>query len=156
MGEGLLGQSSQFISTLLSGNEAAISKLLAPQISTIAKQANEKTQTTAQFGNRSGGTNASNATTMDTARGSVNDMISSLTSGAIGAGASLGSDLLGKSMSGYNDVFSQQEEMQKQRAAKWNDIIDSIGKTAGAVSGFAGIPKAASSDLSAFGAEFGG
>ena len=41
-------------------------------------------------------------------------MISSLTSGAIGAGASTGAGLLNSSMSGYNDVFSQNNTEQQQ------------------------------------------
>lgn len=135
VGEGLLGNSSAFIDALLSGNQGKMAELLAPQISAISKQANEKTQTNAQFGSRSGGTNASNQNTMDEARSSVNDMIAKLTSGAIGTGASLGSDLLGKSMSGYSDVFNQNAYEQQQRAAKWNDIIKDASAIAGGVAG---------------------
>jgi hypothetical protein len=136
VGEGLLSNSSALINGLLSGNQSDIAKLLAPQIGAISKQANEKTQTNATFGARSGGTNASNQNTMDTARSSVNDMISSLTSGAIGQGASLGSNLLGQSMSGYNDVFNQNNTEQQQRLAQFNDLISGIGSTAaGAASG---------------------
>lgn len=156
VGEGLLGNSSAFIDALLSGNQGKIAELLAPQISAISKQANEKTQTNAQFGSRSGGTNASNQNTLDQARSSVNDMISSLTGGAIGQGASLGSDLLGKSMSGYNDVFNQNAQEQAQRAAKWNDIFSSIGKTAGAVGGMLPPTSSFGIDLSSLGSEFGG
>lgn len=155
-GEGLLSNDSQLINSLLSGNEALTSKLLAPQISQISKNANEKTQTAAQFGTRSGGTNASNQNTMDEARGSVNDLISKLTSGAIGTAGSLGSNLLGMGMSGENDVFSQNKQEQQQRAAMWNDLIDSIGKTAGAVSGMLPPTSAFGKDLSSFGSEFGG
>lgn len=138
VGEGLLSNSSALINGLLSGNEADIGKLLAPQIGAISKQANEKTQTNATFGSRSGGINASNQNTMDTARASVNDMISSLTSGAIGEGASLGKGLLDSSMAGYNDVFKQNEEEQKQRASRVNDIF---GSSAGIAAGvFGAIP----------------
>lgn len=155
-GEGLLSNSSAFINGLLGGNQADIAKLLAPQIGEISKRANEKTQTNAEFGSRSGGTNASNQNTMDTARSSVNDLISSLTGSAIGAGASLGSDLLGKSMSGYNNVFDQNAYEQQQREAKWNDIIKSIGATAGAVAGGLSPTSTMGKWLSSFGSEFGG
>jgi len=134
-GEGLISNSSALINGLLSGNQADIAKLLAPQISEISKRANEKTQTNAEFGSRSGGTNASNQNTMDTARSGVNDLISSLTSGAIGEGASLGSNLLGKSMSGYNDVFNQNLTEQQQRLAKLNDIFKSGAAVAGGIFG---------------------
>ena len=149
VGEGLLSNSSAFVNALLSGNQAQIGQLLAPQISGIAKQANEKTLANAQFGNRSGGTNASNQTTMDTARSSVNDMVSSLTSGALNAGLTTGSNLLNSSMSGYNDVFSQNLTEQQQRLAKFNDIISSIAQTVGAVAGMPGVSPGAAQGLNA-------
>ena len=130
MGEGLLSNSSALINGLLSGNQSDIAKLLAPQIGAISKQANEKTQKNSEFAERSGGTNASNQNTMDTARSSVNDMISSLTSNAMSSGASLGSNLLSQSMSGYNDVFNQNLTEQQQRLAQTNDIFSSAGTVA--------------------------
>ena len=136
VGEGLLSQSSSLMSALLSGDPGKISQMLAPQISAVSKQANQKTQTNAEFGSRSGGTNASNQNTMDTARSTVNDLVSNLTTGALNSSASLGSNLLSQSMSGYNDVFSQNLTEQQQRLAKFNDIINSIGQTiAGAATG---------------------
>lgn len=117
----------------MSGNQADISKLLAPQISAISKQANEKTQTNAEFGSRSGGTNASNQSTMDTARAGVNDLTSNLTSGAIGEGLSAGSGLLSTGMGGFEGVFNQNNTEQNQRANKWNDIFKSIEAVAGGV-----------------------
>lgn len=138
-GEGLVGNSSAFINALLSGNQADISKLLAPQIGAISKQANEKTQTNAEFGSRSGGTNASNQNTMDTARANVNDMVSGLTSGAISEGMSAGSGLLGQGMAGNQAVFNQQQQMQDQRASQWNDIFNSAAGIAGGLAtGFGG------------------
>ena len=156
VGEGLLSNSSAIMNALLSGNQAQISQLLAPQISAVAKQANQKTQTNAEFGSRSGGTNASNQNTMDTARSSVNDMISSLTSGSISGAASTGTNLLNSSITANNNVFSQNETEQNQRASKWNDIITGFGKTAGAVGGMFKPTSQFGIDLSSFGAEFGG
>lgn len=138
MGEGLLSNSSALINGLLSGNQSDIAKLLAPQIGAISKQANEKTQKNSEFAERSGGTNASNQNTMDTARSSVNDMISSLTGSAMGAGASLGSNLLGQSMSGYNNVFKQNLTEQQQRLAQMNDIFKSSGTVASVIPGIGG------------------
>lgn len=138
VGKGLLSDSSALISALLSGDPGKIAKFLAPQISEISKRANEKTQTNAQFAGRSGGVNASNQNTMDQARAGVNDLISGLTSSAIGEGASLGSNLLGQSMGGLNDVFGMENTMQNQRAAKWDDIMKSVMSVAGGVAGGAG------------------
>lgn len=155
-GEGLVGNSSAFVNALLSGNQADISKLLAPQISQISKQANEKTQTNAEFGARSGGTNASNQSTIDTARAGVNDLTSKLTSGAIDEGLSSGSNLLNSSMNGLSTVFNQNNTEQAQRAAQWNDIFKSIGSVAGAVAGFPGVGAGASQGLNSFAGAFGG
>ena len=138
MGEGLLSNSSALINGLLSGNQSDIAQLLAPQIGAISKQANEKIQKNSEFAERSGGINASNQNTMDTARSSVNDMISSLTGGAMSSGASLGSNLLGQSMSGYNDVFSQNNTEQQQRLAQMNDIFSSAGTVASKIPGIGG------------------
>lgn len=156
VGEGLLSNSSAFVNALLSGDQGKIAELLAPQIGAISKQANEKTQTNAQFGSRSGGVNASNQNTMDTARAGVNDMVSKLTSGAVDEGLSAGSNLLSSSMSGYSDVFSQNLQEQNQRAQKWNDLFNSFGKTAGAVGGAMAPTSQFGMDLSSFGSEFGG
>lgn len=120
-GEGLISQSSGIMSALMSGNQAQIAKMLAPQINAISKQANEKTQTNSQFGTRSGGTNASNQNTMDAARAGVNDMTSKLTSDAVSGAASTGTNLLNSSMAGNNDVFNQNVTEQQQRASKAND-----------------------------------
>jgi hypothetical protein len=120
-GEGLISQSSGIMSALMSGNQAQIAKMLAPQINAISKQANEKTQTNSQFGTRSGGTNASNQNTMDAARAGVNDMTSKLTSDAVRGAASTGTNLLNSSMAGNNDVFNQNVTEQQQRASNVND-----------------------------------
>jgi hypothetical protein len=137
-GEGLVSNDAAFLNALLSGNQAQIGQLLAPQIAAIQKQANEKTQTNSQFATRSGGGNASNQNTMDQARSSVNDMISSLTGSALGAAGNLGSNLLGQSIGAYGTVFNQNQAEQNQRAAKWNDLGSGIASVATA--GFGAMP----------------
>lgn len=129
-GEGLISQSSGIMSALMSGNQAQIAKILAPQINAISKQANEKTQTNAQFGSRSGGTNASNQNTMDQARAGVNDMTSKLTSDAVSGAAATGTNLLNSSMAGNTNVFNQNAAEQNQRASKVNDEWGSYASVA--------------------------
>lgn len=116
VGEGDISASSGFMRDILSGDPAKIAKLLAPQISEVAKNANEKTRTNAEFGNRSGGTNASNQTTMDTARATVNDMISRLTGGAADKLADIGTTTLGLGLNANQQaagIAQQQLENQK-------------------------------------------
>lgn len=155
-GENLLGNSSDFINALLSGDTTKISQLLAPQIKAIQGQGNQAKKTLGEFGTRSGGVVSQAGAIDDKSRASVNDMVSSLTSGAVSTGASVGSNLLGMGMSGFNNVFNQQETMQKQRASKWDDLFSSIGKTAGAIGGMFPAASTFGKDLSSFGAEFGG
>lgn len=57
-GAGGLSKAANYFQTLMSGNRAQMSQLLAPQISSIKGQSAQKMATASQFGNRSGGTNA--------------------------------------------------------------------------------------------------
>lgn len=98
---------------LLSGNQAEEAKLLAPEIQNISNQANQKTQTNAEFGTRSGGVDASNQTTIDTARANVDNMISQLTGNAAGAVTQAGTSLLGTGLSA-SEAQAQEAEMQLQ------------------------------------------
>src|ERR1700733_4311426 len=74
-----LSDASSFWKTILGGNQQAISQLLAPQISTIQGQGQQQIQNQSQFGNRSGGTNASNQQNIDQQRQQVEQMIAGLT-----------------------------------------------------------------------------
>jgi hypothetical protein len=57
-GEKATNESTNFWSSILSGDMDKIMKVLGPQISAIKGQGQQMKQTAAQFGNRSGGTNA--------------------------------------------------------------------------------------------------
>jgi hypothetical protein len=143
-GEGLVDSSSTLMNALLSGNSADISKLLAPQISTLQKQGQQQIQTSSQFGNRSGGTNAANQNVIDSTRANVSDMTAQLTGGALNSSASLGSSLLSQGMSGYGTSFGEAKTMQDQKASAWGDIFKSISSVAGGVvSGLPGSPGSA-------------
>lgn len=131
LGEGDLGTASSFYNDILSGNQAKIAQLLAPQIGGIAKQAQQKTATNAQFGDRSGGTNASNQSTMDTARSSVNDLISNLTSGAASGLAGIGQSALSTGLS----ANAQQASESQQQLKNFQDSILGQGTADFAASG---------------------
>lgn len=119
VGEGAINTGTGFLEDILSGNQAETAKVLAPQISDIAKQANEKTQTNAEFGNRSGGTNASNQNTTDTARAGVNDLISKLTSTAATTLPSIGQGLLSTGL----QANSQQADESQQQMKNFQDSV---------------------------------
>lgn len=90
-----LNNASDFWNTILSGDQQAIGKLLAPQISDIQKRGNEQIQTESQFGNRSGGENAAAQANIDSQRQQVEQMIAKLTGQAAGQVGNLGATQLG-------------------------------------------------------------
>lgn len=141
VGEGDIGAASGFYNTLLGGNQAQEAQLLAPEISNIAGQANQKTQTNAEFGNRSGGTNASNQNTMDTARANVNNMVSQLTGSAASGLAGIGENALNTGLNA-NQVQSNesQEQLQNQQNSLLGGIISKgVSGGLGLVPGLGGI-----------------
>lgn len=77
-----LGTASNFFKTLLSGNQAEIGTVLAPEIGTINNQADQNRKTIATFGNRSGGNNAEINHSTDTASAAIQNMISTLLAGS--------------------------------------------------------------------------
>src|SRR6266568_3824778 len=126
VGKGDIGAASDFYKTLLGGNSAAEAKLLAPQIKTIQDQEQQKINTEQQFGDRSGGTNASNQMTMDNARGSVDDMIAKLTGGAAGGLANLGTSTLGIGLNA-NEIAAKeaQQRLENQKDSIFGQGISS-------------------------------
>lgn len=140
-GEGLLSKSSSFISALLSGDQSKISEVLAPFTNALQKQAGQRKATTAQFGNRGGGTNASMQAVDDSTRAQSNDAVSSLTSGALSTATSLGSGLLNTGMNGFGMTFDMDKTMHDQSAAQLNDLAQTIASmVASGAAGFAATP----------------
>jgi len=108
---------SNFLNDIISGNPAAISRLLAPQIDQMAKQANQKIQTEGEFANRSGGVNAANQNTIDTTRGNVDNAIAGLTGNAVGQLGQMGQNLLHTGLTADQlqaQLAQQQLENQQQ------------------------------------------
>jgi hypothetical protein len=131
-GESAISSSNNFWQAILSGDPTQVSKVLGPEFSAINKQAQQKKKTNAEFGNRSGGTNAENQSIDDTARSTVDSSISSLTGSAASALGASGSSLLAAGMSGHEAAFSAANTIQQQRSAQLNDIFKSITSIASA------------------------
>lgn len=129
VGEGDIGAASAFDETLLDGNPAQVAKLLAPQIKNISDQANQSIATKSEFGNRTGGTNASNQQTTDTARANVDNMVSELTGQAATNLGNLGTSTLGLGLTA-NQL--QEEEAQQKLQNQQNSLFG--GLITGAVS----------------------
>lgn len=134
LGESNLSQASNFMSSILSGNQSKIGKVLGPEISNIKGQGEQSKLQTAQFGNRGGGSNASMQMADDKSRASINSMISSLLGSSASGLASSGSSLLGQGMQAYG----QQAGLSQERVQNWANSILGRGITgaAGAAESF--------------------
>lgn len=129
LGEGDLQNASGFYNDILSGNSAKQAAVLAPEISNIQKQGQEQINNAAQFGNRSGGTNAAAQNNIDTQRGQVSNMVSGLMGNAASGLSSIGSNALNTGLS----ANAQQADQSQQQMQNWQNSI--LG---GALSGAAG------------------
>ena len=110
---------SGFWNSILSGDSSKISQALSPEIS-AAKTSNAQTQkTNSIFGNRSGGTTASNAASGDKLHSDITNLIGSLTNSSASSLASLGSNQVSQGQSS----LSQEEQANQQRIANWSQSI---------------------------------
>lgn len=125
VGEGATNTANNFYQDILSGDPAKIGQVLGPQIKAIQGQGQQAKQVGAQFGNRGGGTNATNQNIDDKTRGSVNDLVSSLTGQAASGEQSIGSTNLSQALNA-NQVNANESETQMQ-----NFINSILGKTIG-------------------------
>ena len=110
---------SSFWQNILQGGGT---KALAPEISAVMNQGQQKKQALSQFGNRGGGTNAAAQTIGDQGTSQINNMISSLMGTAANNLGSLGSNLLNTSLS----ATQQQTEASQMRLQNWMNGI--LGK----------------------------
>ena len=123
-GESNLNNASSFCNTILSGDQQAIGKLLAPEISTIQGQGQQQIQSQSQFGNRSGGTNASNQQNIDTQRSQVEQMIAGLTGQAATQVGNLGSTELGFGLNANQQrAGDAQQILQNQQGSLFGQLI---------------------------------
>ena len=119
---------SNFYSDILSGDPTKIGELLGPQISDIQKQGQQQIQTQGEFGNRSGGTNASAQTNMDTQRANVEKLISQLTGQAASGVTGIGESALGTATTA-NALQANEGEMQLKNIMNslFGNILGELG-----------------------------
>ena len=115
-GQADISSASNLWNQILAGDT---SKILAPQTSAIQKQGQQKLQALSQFGTRSGGTAAEAATTGDTTKANINDLIASLTGSAASSLGSMGQNLLNTGLGAYG----QQAGVSQQQMKNWQDSI---------------------------------
>ena len=136
-GEGDTRSASDFLHSIVGGDPAAISRLLAPQIGQMAGQANQKIQTQGEFANRSGGTNASNESTLDATRGNIDNSIAGLTGGAVGQLGQMGQGLLNTGLTAdqVQAKLAQQQLENQQQSLLGGIISKGIGSGVGLLTG---------------------
>jgi len=127
LGEKNLSQASNFWSSILSGDQSKTSKVLAPQINNIQQGSQQQKQGLAQFGSRSGGTNASAQQIGDKSRASINNMVSGLMSSSASSLGSSGSGLLSQGASAYG----QQADASQTQMQNWSNSLLGLGVTKG-------------------------
>lgn len=134
-GESDITSSDSFLQAVLSGNNAQIMQLLAPQVNAAKTSGQQQQMSNSQFGNRSGGVVSSNNAINDSTRGDISGLIGNTTATAAGTLGSQGAGLLGEGMSGNSTGFGEADTMQKQRSDQWNDLFNSIASVGSSVAG---------------------
>ena len=124
-GEGDISASDKFFKDILSGDSTKTAQALAPQIGAAKTSAQQQTATDAQFGNRGGGTNASSAAANDRVHSDITGLVGETTGKAASTLGSEGSGLLSTGIGAATTGFDEASKMQKQKEAKFNDIINS-------------------------------
>lgn len=128
-GEGDISSASDFWKGVLSGDQTQLSRLLGPLFSNINQRAGQELKTTSEFGTRSGGTAAQQQQIGESERKQASDAEGSLLAGAASNLGNLGTGLLSTGLSAHELAFNEAKTIQDQRAAKWNDIMQSITKS---------------------------
>ncbi len=130
-GQGLQALSSDWLKGLLGGNTAMTTKLLAPQIATAQKQGQQAKKTMSQFGTRSGGVTSQGQTIDDKTRAGINDMVSSLTSGALQQAGAQGTSMVDAGLK----ALGMQVDFSQQQMENWSNSI--FGQGLGTAAGYA-------------------
>lgn len=142
-GAGGLTSAADYFKALMSGDQAKMSQVLAPQISVIKGQNQQRVNTLAQFGNRSGGTNAAAQSDTEAATKSIQQLFDMLGPQAAeevarisGVQESLGSNLLGISTHAAGTLSGQAEQA---RAGDTKNEMDTAAGAGQAIAALLGI-----------------
>ena len=134
-GEGLTTAGAGEEEAILSGDPSKIGQALAPEISSGQGQVEQQQLQNANFGNRSGGTNASTQAAEGKERGNIINLIGGLQSGTAGAAVGQGSGLIDQASSNVNNE-AQLAAANRQRQV--GDIGDIAASAAAIASPFLG------------------
>jgi len=123
------GQAQKYVTSILSGNPAAVASAVAPVTNAVASQkAAQGRQENATGTARTGGTNASDQQTGDAAIKATSDAISSAIPSAASSAASLGTSLLGQAGSSAANLGSLSGNARQADVARSDQELDSLTK----------------------------
>ena len=116
---------STFWNSIVGGDATKQMQTLSPEISAAKTSVAQDTKTNSQFGTRSGGTAASNASAQDKVHGYITNLIGSLTGQSASDLASLGTSQVGTGLSAYN----QNAQLSEEQTQDWANSIFGKGIT---------------------------
>jgi hypothetical protein len=125
VGEGDVTAASKFYRDILSGDPTAEATAIAPETKAAQEAGAQAKKTTAEFGNRSGGSTATMAGIDDKTRAELISLLGGLKTGAASGAASLGTAEQGIS----TGERSLQDQESQQRMQNWMKSILGSGIT---------------------------
>jgi hypothetical protein len=135
VGEGLTTAGSGFEESILGGDPSKIGQALAPEISSGQKQVQEQALQNANFGNRSGGTNASTQAATGAERGNIINLVGGLQSGTAGQAVGQGAGLMGQA----SQNIGQEAQLAAANQQRVTGDVSGIAQSAAAIAaGFGG------------------
>jgi len=119
LGQSSTGKGLKWFSDIMSGDQSKITKALAPEFAAIQGQTQQQKNTTAQFGNRSGGNNAAMQRLGDRARAAQTDLVGKLQSGAANTLTSAGMGLINTGL----NANMENAELSQQQMSNWQNSL---------------------------------
>ncbi len=138
-GEKDISKASDFWNAIISGDQTQLSRALGPAYSHISERGGQELKTLSEFGTRSGGTAAQQQQIGESERKQASELEGGLLGGAASTLGGMGSGLLSTGLSAHEAAFGAEATIQKQKAAKMNDIFKSIADIGSAFIGGGGI-----------------
>lgn len=121
-------QASTYWSDILSGDPTKTAAAIAPQSKIIAGQAEQQRKTTSEFGNRSGGTNATNQMIDTNSAAAIQNLINSLIPQAASHLEKIGSDELHLGADTASSLGQQTERARQFDTEQANALGGGISK----------------------------
>lgn len=132
-GEKNTNQASTYWSDILSGDPTKTAQAIAPQAKVINQQAEQQRLTTSQFGNRSGGTNASNQMIDTNSASAIQNLVNSLIPQAASNLESIGGMELGLGANTAQALAGDTERARETDIEQENKLGAGIGKLFGPI-----------------------